>query len=214
MLALYGPLSASQMAFNDQYTRLKALLAQQQLSLPLGKGALEKVEKKLGAEISELIDELTKNYPLEDLIPNIIASNEDFTQENHWMRSREIHEYLGLETDYENPNAPLSFHLNADGRREKGVEVVGFQHFYSFDALEGNIENNIFLYSGERLDLTPHLEQILAVAEYGYEYTKNTEAYIIDTPKARFVFTTLQGEKKSDGEVRLSPYVDGYLLQK
>ncbi|MDO4713176.1 MAG: DUF4153 domain-containing protein [bacterium] len=172
IVALYGPLSAPKMAFRSQVARIEELLEQQQLSLPLEKGALEGVDKEFGAEISELFDELAEKYPAHIFVPRVIANSADFQEEHIWSRGRAVREYLGLADYYtptEDPDAPIDFRINSYGEDRRGISVEGFKRYYQLYHLDAWIDAaNVLRYEIDatkyELDLSPYVEDIFSLS--------------------------------------------------
>lgn len=172
IVALYGPFSAPKMAFRSQVARIEELLEQQELSLPLEKGALEGLDEESGAEISELIDELAQNYPIDTLVPRVIANGADFQDESIWSRGRAVREYLGLADYYtpvEDPDAPIDFRISSYGEDKRGISVDGFKRYYQLYHVDAWIDTaNVLRYEIDatkyELDLSPYLEDIFSLS--------------------------------------------------
>lgn len=101
---------------------------------------------------------------------------------------------------------------------KEGLDIEHFRRYYHFHWINATLEDNLLSYTlgqeKKNLDLTPHLEAIFAASKPRGDYERDGESYTIDTPEARFIFTSVEGEKTSNGNILLGGYVDGYLLLK
>ena len=225
LLSLYGPLSARNVAFFAQKSRIETMLAREQLALPLQKNALKDLTGAMADQLAETISDFVRTFPYQQR-NQVLFNNQYSGGASAWSYGYEVCSYLGAQDYYgtwedKEESKKISFSLSVfyDFFEKEGIVTDGYAKIYEMNWLDPHITNNKLSYtiSGERksLDLTPYLEDIYLQSTKGKEwFSKDWKPFIIDQGDYRLIIYHLEGEKWEDGKIVLEEYLQGYLLMK
>lgn len=183
LIALYGPLSARNVAFFAQKLHIELLLLKENIYLPLQKDALKNLTGTTAEQLSETISDFVHTFPYEQW--NRELFNGQYSEkENAWSYGYDVRSYLGAqeyygEWDREEGSKEINFRIGIsyDSFEKMGIEISDYRKLYEMHWLNARIENNSFLYSisGENkfLDLKPYLEDIYKQSLKGEEKRYN-----------------------------------------
>lgn len=179
LLSLYGPLSARNVAFFAQKSRIETMLAREQLALPLQKNALKDLTGAMADQLAETISDFVRTFPYQQW-NQVLFNNQYSGGASAWSYGYEVRSYLGAQDYYgtledEEESKKISFSLSVpyDFFEKEGIVTDGYAKIYEMNWLDPHITNNKLSYtiSGERksLDLTPYLEDIYLQSTKGKE---------------------------------------------
>lgn len=227
LIALYGPLSARNIAFSAQKHRIETLLLKENIYLPLQKDALKHLTGATANQLAETISDFVGTFSYEKW--NKVLFNDQYSgKDNAWSYGYDVRTYLGAQEYYgtwddedESKEKEIKFRLwiSYDFFEKEGIETEGYTKIYELHRTTPHIEDNKLVYtiSGEKqsLDLAPYLDEIYSQSEKGKDrYSENGKPFIIEQEDYKLVITYLDGEKLENGEIRLEGYIQGYLLLK
>lgn len=99
LIALYGPLSARNIAFFAQKLNIETLLAKENLSLPLQKDALKNLTGATADQLAETISDFVGTFPYEQW--NKVLFNGQYSEkDNSRSYGYEVRSYLGAQEYY------------------------------------------------------------------------------------------------------------------
>lgn len=101
VLSLYGPLSARNIAFWSQKSRIVHLLSQRNITLPLEKNALSGIGGALANDLSETITDFVATFPYEKWNMALFGgkySKKELT--SSWAYGYDVRGYLGIQKGY------------------------------------------------------------------------------------------------------------------
>jgi hypothetical protein len=179
LLSLYGPLSARNVAFFAQKSRIETMLAREQLALPLQKNALKDLTGAMADQLAETISDFVRTFPYQQR-NQVLFNNQYSGEASAWSYGYEVCNYLGAQDYYgtwedKEESKKISFSLSVlyDFFEKEGIVTDGYAKIYEMNWLDPHITNNKLSYtiSGERksLDLTPYLEDIYLQSTKGKE---------------------------------------------
>ena len=184
LLSLYGPLSARNVAFFAQKSRIETMLAREQLALPLQKNALKDLTGAMADQLAETISDFVRTFPYQQW-NQVLFNNQYSGGASAWSYSYEVRSYLGAQDYYgtwedKEESKKISFSLSVpyDFFEKEGIVTDGYAKIYEMNLLDPRIANNKLSYtiSGEKksFDLTPYLEDIYLQSAKGKErYSKD-----------------------------------------
>lgn len=99
LIALYGPLSARNVAFHAQKLHIETLLMKENIYLPLQQDALKNLTGATADQLAESISDFVKTFPYEKW--NQVLFNGQYSGEaNSWSYGYDIRSYLGAQEYY------------------------------------------------------------------------------------------------------------------
>ncbi len=227
LIALYGPLSARNIAFSAQKHRIETLLLKENIYLPLQKDTLKHLTGATANQLAETISDFVGTFSYEKW--NKVLFNDQYSgKDNAWSYGYDVRTYLGAQEYYgtwddedESKEKEIKFRLwiSYDFFEKEGIETEGYTKIYELHRTTPHIEDNKLVYtiSGgkQSLDLAPYLDGIYSQSEKGKDrYSENGKPFIIEQEDYKLVITYLDGKKLEDGKIKLDDYIQGYLLLK
>ncbi len=227
LIALYGPLSARNIAFSAQKHRIETLLLKENIYLPLQKDTLKHLTGATANQLAETISDFVGTFSYEKW--NKVLFNDQYSgKDNAWSYGYDVRTYLGAQEYYgtwddedESKEKEIKFRLwiSYDFFEKEGIETEGYTKIYELHRTTPHIEDNKLVYtiSGgkQSLDLAPYLDGIYSQSEKGKDrYSENGKPFIIEQEDYKLIITYLDGKKLEDGKIKLDDYIQGYLLLK
>ncbi len=229
LIALYGPLSARNIAFSAQKHRIETLLLKENIYLPLQKDTLKHLTGATANQLAETISDFVGTFSYEKW--NKVLFNDQYSgKDNAWSYGYDVRTYLGAQEYYgtwddedesKEKEKEIKFRLwiSYDFFEKEGIETEGYTKIYELHRTTPHIEDNKLVYtiSGgkQSLDLAPYLDGIYSQSEKGKDrYSENGKPFIIEQEDYKLVITYLDGKKLEDGKIKLDDYIQGYLLLK
>lgn len=99
LLSLYGPLSARNVAFFAQKSRIETMLAREQLALPLQKNALKDLTGAMADQLAETISDFVRTFPYQQW-NQVLFNNQYSGEASAWSYGYEVRSYLGAQEYY------------------------------------------------------------------------------------------------------------------
>lgn len=229
LIALYGPLSARNIAFSAQKHRIETLLLKENIYLPLQKDTLKHLTGATANQLAETISDFVGTFSYEKW--NKVLFNDQYSgKDNAWSYGYDVRTYLGAQEYYgtwddedesKEKEKEIKFRLwiSYDFFEKEGIETEGYTKIYELHRTTPHIEDNKLVYtiSGgkQSLDLAPYLDGIYSQSEKGKDrYSENGKPFIIEQEDYKLIITYLDGKKLEDGKIKLDDYIQGYLLLK
>ena len=184
LLAIYWPLSASNISFKSQTSRLTTILSKENISLPLSEWVLENIDTEQTKSILWVIDELTQNYNSNKIVNKIISY--DYSNQPQYQYRSNIRNYLKVDESYAY-YPPYKYRRYDQYEGNSTIDVAWFSKILYFMKYYEDIQNMTFKLKIDndeyKFDLSDYLEELKEKADiYAKSSLTEEEKKILQNP--------------------------------
>jgi len=218
ILAIYWPISANNISYHSQVSRLEKLLAEENIELPLWTWAFENLTWENTRLILWALDELVEKYNENKIVGKIILMDYSYKSTNYYYLKNHIREYLKLNDNnddyYRTENEYFYFSIPTLNDWWN-LDVNDFSKLYSIN--EYDIKNNELKIKKE------NLEYNFSLAEITEDIYKNSqtvnwdverENIVINEWNYKLIITEANWERERGTNNIVINHINGYLLIK